>query len=102
MADTAAHGFVNLFHYFGATSEKYHMTSYPSDVLLLKADTVLADPGVGLRVGRARRRATRHPRRARRPQLDVLSRERTGPRPGAVGRARQARLSAPAAAPAAR
>ncbi|HWM22328.1 MAG TPA: SDR family NAD(P)-dependent oxidoreductase [Ilumatobacteraceae bacterium] len=40
MADTAAHGFVNLFHYFGATSEKYHMTSYPSDVLLLKADTV--------------------------------------------------------------
>ena len=39
-ADTSAHGFVNLFHYFGATSEKYHMSTYPSDVLLLKADTV--------------------------------------------------------------
>jgi thioesterase domain-containing protein/acyl carrier protein len=39
LADTAAHGFVNLFYYFGATSEKYQMTSYPSDVLLLKADT---------------------------------------------------------------
>jgi thioesterase domain-containing protein len=38
LADTEAHGFVNLFYYFGATSEKYQMTSYPSDVLLLKAD----------------------------------------------------------------
>jgi hypothetical protein len=38
--ETGAHGFINLFHYFGATANKYQMSRYPTDVLLLKADEV--------------------------------------------------------------
>jgi len=39
-ADTDVHGYVNLFYYFTAAADRYEVTSYPVDVLLVKADHV--------------------------------------------------------------
>ena len=38
--DVGAHGFVNLYHYFSATADRYETSTYDVDVTVLKADQV--------------------------------------------------------------